>query len=190
MKVKIKVLQTGYYSSDDHSQQLGRIIRVVKLVEPSPNSDSHEQGRLPSSDQVTVALISACPTIMVCAGKSYEAPIDSGAAISLIRYSTYQNIDSSFKMPIQATTTKLNTAHGSPMTVLGMMALQLRIVDFKFAHNFIICGRLPGMEMLFGIDIQKKKFPCYMPWIRKRTVTYRRMADFSTTLETVNRRQL
>ena len=114
---------------------------------------------LPSSDQVTVALIIDCPTIMVHAGKCYRAFIDSGAAILLIGYSTYQTIDSSFKMPIQATTTKLNTADGSPMTALRMMALQLRIADFKFTHNFIICDRLPDMEILFGIDTPQKNFP-------------------------------
>ena len=95
---------------------------------------------------------------MVHVGKHYKALIDLGAAISLIRYSTYQTIDSSFKTPIQATTTKLNTADGSPMTALGITALQLRIADFNFTHNFIICDRLPGTELLFGIDIQKKFF--------------------------------
>ena len=57
--------------------------------------------------------------------------------------------------------TKLNTADGSSMTALGMMTLRLRIADFKFAHNFIIFNRLPGMEILFGIDIQKKFSPSY-----------------------------
>ena len=75
------------------------------------------------------------------------------------------------------------------MTALGMTALQLRTADFKFAYSFIICNRLSDIEILFGIDIQKK-FPWHMPGIRKRTVTYRRMADFSPTPETVNRRQL
>ena len=75
------------------------------------------------------------------------------------------------------------------MTALGMMAIQLRIADFKFAHNFIICKGLPDMEILFGVIIQEN-FPCQMPGIRKRTVTYRRMVDFSPTPETVNRRQL
>ena len=82
--------------------------------------------------------------------------MDSGAALSLIRYSTYQTIDSSFKTPIQTATTKLNTADGSPMMVLGITTLNLRIADFKFTHNFIICDRLPDTEILFGIDIQKK----------------------------------
>ena len=130
-----------------------------------------------------------CSTIMVHAGKCYKALIDSRAAISLIRYSTYQAIDRSFKTPVQATMTKLNTAVGSPMTAFGMMALQFRIKDFKFTNNFIICDRLPDIEILFGIDIQKN-FSCHMPGMRKRTVTYRRTADSSPTPETVNRRQL
>ena len=37
-----------------------------------------------------------------------------------------------------------------------MTALHLRITEFKFTHNFIICNRLPDMELIFGIDIQKK----------------------------------
>ena len=61
---------------------------------------------------VTVALIMDCPTITVHARKCYKALINSGAAISLIRYSTYQLIDDSFKIPIQPTTTTLNTADG------------------------------------------------------------------------------
>ena len=42
------------------------------------------------------------------------------------------------------------------MTTLGSTALHLRIVDFKFMHNFIICDQLPDTELIFGIDIQKK----------------------------------
>ena len=59
-------------------------------------------------------------------------------------------------MPIQPTTTKLNTANGSLMTALGITALHLRIADFKFTHNFVLCNRLPDVEMIFGIDIKKK----------------------------------
>ena len=97
-----------------------------------------------------------CPTITVHAGKCYKALIDSGAAISLLHYSTYQHIEDNFKTPIQPTTAKLNTADGSPMTALGMTALHQRTADFKFTHNFVICNRLPDMEIIFGIDIQKK----------------------------------
>ena len=95
----------------------------------------------PPKDLVTVALIMDCPTITVHAGKQYKALIDSGAAISLIRYSMYQTINSSFKPPIHTLTTKLNTADGSLMTALGMTALHLRIADFKFTHNFMTCDR-------------------------------------------------
>ena len=42
------------------------------------------------------------------------------------------------------------------MMALGMTALHLRIVDFKFTHNFITCDRLLDTEIIFGIDIQKK----------------------------------
>ena len=97
-----------------------------------------------------------CSTITLHAGKYYKTLIDSRAAISLIRYSTYQHIDNSFKTPIQSTTTKLNTADGSLMTALGMTVLHLRITDFKFTHNFVICKRLPDTELIFGIDIKKK----------------------------------
>ena len=58
-------------------------MRSFKLMEPSPSSDSHEQGWLPSNDQVTVALVTDWPTITVHAEKCYKALIDSGAAISL-----------------------------------------------------------------------------------------------------------
>ena len=114
----------------------------------------------------------------------------SGVALFLIRYLKYQTIDSSFKTSIQATMTKVNTADGSPMTALGMTALLIRIADFKLTHNFIICGRLPDTEILFRIAIQKIIFPSICLGYAKELVTYRRMADFSPTLETVNRRQL
>ena len=97
-----------------------------------------------------------CPTITVHAGKYCKALIDSGTVISLIRYSMHQLIDNSFKTPIQPTHARLNTMESSLMTELGMTALHLRIADFKFTHNFIICNRLLDTEIIFGIDVQKK----------------------------------
>ena len=97
-----------------------------------------------------------CPTITVHARKHYKALIVSGAAISFIRYSTYQLIDDSFKTPIQATTATLNTVDGLPMMALVMTTLHLRKADFKFTHNFIFCDRLPDTEIIFGINVQKK----------------------------------
>ena len=77
-----------------------------------------------------------CLTITVHAGKCYKALLDSGAAISIFKYSTYQHIDGSFKTPIQPTTAKLNTADGLPMIALGMKELHLRIADFKIYSKF------------------------------------------------------
>ena len=83
-----------------------------------------------------MALIMDYPTITVHAREYYKALIDSGAAKSPIRYSTYQLIDDSLKTPLQPTTTMLNTAYGSPMMALGMTGLHLRIADFMFTHKF------------------------------------------------------
>ena len=130
---------------------------------------------------------------MVHAGKCYKALIDSGAAISLIWYSTYQFIDDSFKTSIQPTTAKLNTANSSPMTDLGMTALHLRIAYFKFTHNFMICNRLPDTEIIFGIDIQKK-FSISYAWDSKKNchiqrdsklLTYTRNCKQKATIDTV-----
>ena len=135
-----------------------------------------------------MAFITDCSTITVHAGKCYKALIDSGTAISLIRYSTYKTIDSSFITPVQATAAKWNTADGSLMMAFRITVLDLRIAGFKFTYNVIICDRLPGTEILFGIDIQKKN-SYDMPGIRGKTVTYKMMADFSLIIKTVNRRQ-
>ena len=134
-----------------------------------------------------------CPTITVHAGKCYKALIDLGAVILLLRYSTYKNIEDCYKTPIQPTTTKLNTADGSPMSALGMTALHLRITEFKFTHNFIICNQLPERELFFGIDIQRKfsisyawdkKQNCYIQKERK-FLTYTRNCEQKATIGTV-----
>ena len=161
----------------------------LKLVEPSPNSDPHEQGGPSSNKHVSIALTADCPTITVHAEKHYTAFIDSAAAISLVRYSMYQNIDNNLKTAIQSTLIHLNTVDGAPMAALGITTLQLWIADFKFSHNFIICERLPDTEILFGIDVQKK-FTLSHAWDQERTATFRGKVDSLPTLETVNRRQM
>ena len=128
-------------------------------------------------ETVTVAHIMDCPTITVHARKCYKALTDSGAAISLIRYSTYQHIHNGFKTPIQPTTAKLNTADGSPITALGMAALHLRIADFKFTHNFVLCNRLPDMEITLGIDIQKK-FSISYAWDKDKNCCIQKEGKF------------
>ena len=109
-------------------------------------------------ESITVAHIMDCPTRTVHAGKCYKAFIDSGADISLLQYSTYKNTEESYKTPIQPTAAKLNTADGSPMTALGMTTLHLRITEFKFTHNFVICERLLYTKIIFSIDIQKNSW--------------------------------
>ena len=42
------------------------------------------------------------------------------------------------------------------MTDLGMTALHLKMANFKFTHNFVICNRLLDTEIILGIDIQRK----------------------------------
>ena len=65
------------------------------------------------------------------------------------------------------------------MTALGMTALHLRIVDFKFTHNFVICDRLPDKQLIFGIDIQKKISISY-PWDKEQNCYIQRYAKFLT----------
>ena len=138
-----------------------------------PSPTTHSWRGLPSDDIITIAHITDCPTVTVHAGKYYQALIDSGATILLIRHSTYRQIEDCYKTPMQPTSAKLNTTDGSPMTTLGSTALHLCIADFKFTHNFIICNQLPDTELIFSIDIQKKfslsytwdkDQQCYIQW--------------------------
>ena len=108
-----------------------------------------------------------------------KALIDSGAAISLLRYSTYQHIDDSFKTPMQPTMARLKSADGSPMTALRMTALHLRIADFKFTQNFLICDSLPDTDIIFGIDIQNK-FSLSYPWDKEKNCYIQKDGKFLT----------
>ena len=73
----------------------------------------------------------------------------------------------------------MDTADGSPMRALGMSALHLRIVGFKFTHKFVICNRLPDMEIIFGIDIQKK-FSLSYAWDKEKNCYIQRDGKFLT----------
>ena len=108
-----------------------------------PSPTTHSWRGPPSEDTITIAHITDCPTVMVHAGKCYQVLIDSGVAISLIRHSTYKQINNCYKTPIQPTAAKLNTTDGSPMITLGSTALHPCIADFKITQNFIICNQLP-----------------------------------------------
>ena len=65
------------------------------------------------------------------------------------------------------------------MTALGMMALHLRIAEFKFTHNFVICNRLPDTETIFGIDIPKK-FSISYAWDRSKNCYIQKDGKFLT----------
>ena len=65
------------------------------------------------------------------------------------------------------------------MTTLGMTALHLRIAAFKFTQNFVICNRLPDMEIIFGIDIQKIFSPSYA-WDKEKNCYIQRDSKFLT----------
>ena len=105
------------------------------------------------------------------------ALIDSGAAISLVQYSTYQHIDDSFKTHTSHNS-KIEQADGLPMTALGMTALHLRIAEFKFIHNVVICDRLPDMEIIFGIDIPT--FSISYAWDSEKNCYIQRDGKFLT----------
>ena len=104
-----------------------------------------------------------------------KALIESGAAISLLRYSTYKKIEDCYKTPTQPTTAKLNTADGSPMS--GATALNLRIAEFKFTHNFIICDQLPKQNSFLAL-IFKENSHYLMPGTEKETVTNKGKENF------------
>ena len=74
------------------------------------------------------------------------------------------------------------------MTALCMTSIHLRIADFKFTHNFIICDRFPDTEIILVLIFKRNsQFP--MLGIRQRIVTYKKMENSSHTPESMNRRQ-
>ena len=64
------------------------------------------------------------------------------------------------------------------MSAIGMTALHFRITEFKFTHNFIICDQLPEVELIFGIDIQRK-FSISYAWDRKKLLHSKRRKIFN-----------
>ena len=63
------------------------------------------------------------------------------------------------------------------MSALGATALHLRIAEFKFTHNFIICDQMPETELIFGINIQKK-FSLSYAWDKERNCYIQRGGKF------------
>ena len=65
------------------------------------------------------------------------------------------------------------------MSALGITALHLRIAEFKFTHNFIICNQLPETELIFGIDIQRK-FSISYAWDKEKNCYIQKEGNFLT----------
>ena len=84
-----------------------------------------------------------------------------------------------YKTPIQPTTAKLNIADGSPMSALGMTFVHWRIAEFKFTHNFIICNQLPEIELILGINIQRK-FSISYSWDKEKNCYIPKEGKFLT----------
>ena len=131
----------------------------------------------PKKDTVTVAHITDCPTIGVHTGKCYKALIDSGAAISLLRYSTYKKIEDCYKTPIQPIKAKLNTADGSPVSAIGSIALHLRIAELN-SHTTLLFVTNCQEQNSFLASIFKGNSHYLMHGIRKETVTYKGKENF------------
>ena len=100
-----------------------------------------------------------------------------GSCYILAQVFHLQKIKDCYKTPIQPTTAKLNTADGSPMSATGTTALHLRITEFKFTHNFIICDQLPEMELIFGMDMQRK-FSLSYAWDKERNCYIQKEGKF------------
>ena len=60
-----------------------------------------------------------------------------------------------------------------------MTALHLRIAEFKFTHNFVICNRLLDTEIIFGINIQKK-FSISYAWNKDKNCCIQKDGKFLT----------
>ena len=60
-----------------------------------------------------------------------------------------------------------------------MTALHLRIAEFKFTHNFVVCNRLSDTEIIFCIGIQKK-FSISYAWDKEKNCYIQREGKFLT----------
>ena len=79
-------------------------------------------------------------------------------------------------------------ADGSLMSAIGTTALHLRIAEFKFTHNFIICDQLPETQFIFGIDIQRK-FSLSYTWDKERNCFIQREGKFLVYTNTCDQKE-
>ena len=123
----------------------------------------HEWGGLPKKDIINHCTLNRLPYYNSSCREMLQSTIRLRNLHIITQVFHLQKIEDCYKTPIQPTTVKLNAADGSPMSAIGTMALHLRIAEFKFTHNFIICDQLPETELIFGIDMQRKYLQSTMP---------------------------
>ena len=113
------------------------------------------------------------------AGKHFKALIDSGATISLMFRSVYNMIEDHYKTSTLPMAVYLQTEDGWPMSFIEKASLHFHIADLKFLHTFVICSRLPEIDFLFGIDLQKLYSLSYC-WDSDRQLFTQRKGSFLT----------
>ena len=65
------------------------------------------------------------------------------------------------------------------MSAIGTTALHLRIAEFKFTHNFIICNQLPEMELILALTY-KENSHYHMPGTKKKNCYIQKEGKFLT----------
>ena len=100
----------------------------------------NEEGKT-KTQQLTVRLISDCPTVRVHAGKCFKALIDSGATIALMCTNVYNMIEDCYNTCIMPAVLNLWTADGSPMSSMGKANCHIQRADLKFLHTYVICDK-------------------------------------------------
>ena len=65
------------------------------------------------------------------------------------------------------------------MSSLGKAPLHLHIANFKSSQTFIICDKLPGTDILLGINIQKRYSLSYS-WDADKQLFIQREGSFLT----------
>ena len=63
------------------------------------------------------------------------------------------------------------------MSTIGTTALHLRIAEFKFTHDFIICDRLLEMELILA-STYKENFHYHTQGTEKEIVTFKKKGHF------------
>ena len=81
-----------------------------------------------------------------------ECLLDSGAAVSVVRFSV---LSDSEKGRIRHSNVQVMGANGSPLDVMGVLSLKVRLGSFKDEHEFTVVRELT-VECLFGADFMEK----------------------------------